>query len=878
MRGLRAALRISRRTAWRSKGRSALILAMLALPVAVITFTLTAFATLYTAHQGHYPLGRADALVQGARELSGLRQSAWGDNVSLRPGTKATPYTRAEIAGFLPGSRLIPVSQRYIRYLAPGGYEQGLVRQVDLRDPLSQGTFRLARGRLPTAPGEAVISAKRLDEQVRPGVTLFAAEERRPLRIVGVALFAQVWPMPEVVAFPGSLPDSGFSSGNPIDMTYSWLVDAPRPLSWADVRRLNARGLLVASRAVADSASASAPQYDLKFDRSTLPVLPWMGIALLQVVLAAGPAFTVGRRRRAREFALVAAQGGSPAQLRLIALADGLLFGVAGAAPGAVIGVVAVPLATPGLELWAKALVDPFIVPWTSVALVAVLGVVAGVLAALAPAVGAGRTDAAAVLSGRRERRRDRAGRPLLGAALVVAGLTATAASARHGVHWIAASALLTQLGLVALVPALVGAVGRAAARLPLPLRFAVRDAVRNRGRTAPAVAAVMTTVVVLTATGVAWQTSVVHASPFERGQVQGPVGSLQITARDLTPQLWDRVRAVVLRELPKGVPLVEGRALATKAGVPLGVTLPLPARMQSQSYISREGEYGGLLAGDEGLLRFVLGREDPEAVAALRAGKAVVLNPATIREGRITAQIMAPYSTPPDKPASLSFPAVGAPPTGQGWARVVVAPEVAEKQGYGTATTLLAVNPADYRTPQATADRITAAVEAVTPHAVVRLETPHGPVDDSVALLVLAAAAAVLVLGMTFVATALAAAEARPDLETMAAVGAAPRTKRAVVAGQALVIALLGTTIGVLAGLPPGVATARVPSGLYRPVMVLRSDGVPVVEHPRPPALLLTIPWPLIALLVVGLPLLAALGGAVFTRSRLPLPRRRVT
>lgn len=464
MRGLRAALRISRRTAWRSKGRSALILAMLALPVAVVTFVLTTFATLYAVQPGHYPLGRADALVQGAREWSGIGQDEWGGTVH---GTKATPYTRAELAGLLPGSRLIPVSQQYLRYLAPGGYEQGLVRQVDLRDPMSQDTFRLVRGRLPAAPGEAVISAQRLDEQIRPGVTLLATEERRPLRVVGVALFSPTGPNPGVVVFPGSLPDSAFGPADPDQVTHSWLVDAPRPLSWADVRRLNARGLVVASRAVADSASASKPQYDLKIDGSSLPVLPWTGIVLLQVVLAAGPAFAVGRRRRAREFALVAAQGGSPAQLRLIALADGLLFGLAGAMAGVAIGIAAVPLAAPGLELWSKTLVDSFSVPWISVALVAALGVVAGVLAALAPAVGAGRTDAAAVLSGRRERRRDRAGRPLLGAVLVVAGLAATAASARQGVHWIAASALLTQLGLVALVPALVRLVGRAAARLP---------------------------------------------------------------------------------------------------------------------------------------------------------------------------------------------------------------------------------------------------------------------------------------------------------------------------------------------------------------------------------------------------------------------------
>ncbi|WP_182908313.1 FtsX-like permease family protein [Microbispora sp. H13382] len=876
MRGLRAALRISRRTAWRSKGRSALILAMLALPVAVATFALTALATMFAEQHGHYPLGRADALVQGAHGLEGISQDVWGGEIHGARRTDVTPYTRAEVAGLLPGSRLIPVSQQFVRYLAPGGYETGTIRQVDLRDPMSLGTFRLVEGRLPAAPGEAVISAPELDAQVRPGATLLAGEDRRPLRIVGVALFATTGMWPDVVAFPGSLPESAFELADPGQMTHSWLVDAPRPLSWADVRRLNARGLLVVSRAEVERASAAEPRYDLRFDSSTLPVLPWTGIALLQVVLAAGPAFAVGRRRRAREFALVAAQGGSPAQLRMIALADGLFFGVAGSVAGAAIGIAAVPLAMPGLELWTQRLAGPVTVLWTPVALIAVLGVVAGLLAALAPAIGAGRTDAVAVLSGRRERRRDRAGRPLLGAVLVAAGVAATAVSARYGVHWVAASALLTQLGLVALVPAFVAVVGRVAVRFPLPLRFAARDAVRNRGRTVPAVAAVMTTVVVLTAAGITSQTALAQRPMNDRDLPQGPTGALRVTGSDLTPELWDRVRAAVRRELPADVPLVEGRALATKAGLPLGVNLPTPLTRGDLPFRTLDGESGGLLAGDESLLRYVLGREDPRAVAALRAGKAVVLNPAAVHGDRIEVQLVSRDATALSGIVSLSLPAVGVPPTGQGWARAVVAPEVIEKEGYGTVTSVLAVNPADYRTPRATADRIAAAVEAVTSHAAVRLESRRGPADDLVVLLVLAVAAAVLVLGMTFVATALAAVEARPDLETMAAVGADPRVRRAVVAGQALVIALLGTTAGVLAGLPPGIAAALVPSR-REAWMLVRPDGVPVLVRPGETPMLV-VPWPLVGLLIVALPLLAALGGALFTGSRLPLPRRRVT
>ncbi|MEV1203760.1 hypothetical protein AB0J07_27590, partial [Microbispora rosea] len=91
---------------------------------------------------------------------------------------------------------------------------------------------------------------------------------------------------------------------------------------------------------------------------------------------------------------------------------------------------------------------------------------------------------------------------------------------------------------------------------------------------------------------------------------------------------------------------------------------------------------------------------------------------------------------------------------------------------------------------------------------------------------------------------------------------------------GQALVIALLGSVTGVLAGLAPGVAAARRP--VPYPTVFLRADGVTTIVPADAPAI--AIPWALLGLLVVGLPLLAALGGAAFTRSRLPLPRRRAT
>ncbi|OPG07894.1 ABC transporter permease [Microbispora sp. GKU 823] len=508
--------------------------------------------------------------------------------------------------------------------------------------------------------------------------------------------------------------------------------------------------------------------------------------------------------------------------------------------------------------------------PWAAVATAAVLGVVAGLLAALAPAVAASRTDPVAVLSGRRERGRERAGRPLLGIVLVIAGTAATIVSAGHELGWIATSALVTQLGLVTLTPALIAAVARLAARLPLPLRFAARDAVRNRGRTAPAVAAVMTAVVALTAVGVTWQSRLAQRPAYAQDYPQAPTGALWIAGPDLTPGLWDRVRTAVREELPAGVPLVEARTLTSRSGAPVYASVPDTAPNVSRVE-SDASQSGGLLVGNDDLLRYVLRRDDPHAAAALHEGKAVVLNPEVIRGGQLRVELTL-EAGPGDLPP-LTLPAVGVRASGEGWARAVVAPEVAAKNGYGTATAMLVVDPTDFRVPRATAQRIIAKVERITGKATVRLEVPVAP-DDTMLLIVLGIAAAVLVLGMTFVATMLATVEARPDLETMSAVGAAPRVKRAVVAGQALVIALLGSVTGALVGLAPGVAAARRP--VSYPTVFLRADGVTTIVPANAPVI--AIPWALVGLLVVVLPLLAALGGAVFTRSRLPLPRRRAT
>jgi len=126
----------------------------------------------------------------------------------------------------------------------------------------------------------------------------------------------------------------------------------------------------------------------------------------------------------------------------------------------------------------------------------------------------------------------------------------------------------------------------------------------------------------------------------------------------------------------------------------------------------------------------------------------------------------------------------------------------------------------------------------------------------------------AVLMLGGTLTATFLALSDARPDLATLAAVGASPRTRRGVAAAYAVVVGGVGALMGAAVGFIPGIAVTRpLTSAGY-------SSGTSggVVTHSGP---FLDVPWLTVIALVVVLPLVTALVVGLFARSRLPLVAR---
>ncbi|WP_031158527.1 FtsX-like permease family protein [Streptosporangium roseum] len=860
---LLAALRISRRDALRSRGRSALIVAMVGLPVLVITVTLIFAETAdITPREGlTAQIGAADLRIW---TLGGQRfpTRAAGGEIYWT----AAPSSSAEIVSLLGhGARVIPANDGSVDFRGEDGYDHVAAHELDLRDPLTAGMYRLLRGRLPAAPEEIAVTPGTEERGAPLGTTPAVGPKQTPKRVVGVVEHPHQTRSAEIVGFPGTLLFDGRNGQGT-----GWLADTSQPITREDIRRLNTAGLGVRAPVVPEG---SGDWNDCCWVVSSYDVEQLMTIGLavvmsvLEVVLLAGPAFAVGLRRRRRELALIAAQGGAPGHLRMIVFADGVVLGGGAALLGLILGVGLGSLAA---LLEAGRLiggVGPLDIPWRPILIVTLLGAVSGITAAVVPAVQAARQDVAAVLGGRRSQARDRAGRPVLGLILLVVGAAAAVFAVRFDPVWVLTAAVLAQLGLVALAPALVGITASLAARLPLPFRLAARDASRHRGRTASAVAAVMTAAAAFTA--VAVMTNSNFAVRRDSFQAALPEGTMRISGPDRDDARWTGTKAVAERMFPEA-PLIEAAEPLDITGTSIELA---PLHFSDGGPYAGRSYSGGLPVGGRQLLELVQGRRDPAAAAALDAGKAVAFDPRLVRGGRMRLHVTTFTSDEYEVPDDLTVPAVVAEAADPQYAVGVLPASALHAIGLKTKAHTLYIDPAGRRLDreqEGKLERELAAAAGGSVDVFVQGGLGQGVLPQ---LALFLAAASVLVLGGTFAATGLAAADLRPDLATMAAVGAPPGTRRLVVAGQAGFIAGLGALVGALAGIATGIAA------IWPVLGQARNAGGPMTPAGLPPfpsgAPTIEIPWLFLVALVVGLPMLAALVAGAFTRTGVTLTRR---
>ncbi|WP_416954762.1 ABC transporter permease [Nocardioides sp. T5] len=465
MRGWRTALRIARRDALRHRGRSILVLVMVALPVLAVSAAAVVIKTsqLSGAEGVDRRMGAAAARVwtEGTGPVLQAPDPQQGYTADGAE-EQAEPLDAAVVTGVLgPDTRLLPIRQGW------GGVRIGErvvdldVTEVDLDDPMADGLFELTSGRLPRTADEVVANQALLDKGVALGDELDLGA--RTATVVGVGRHAQNRTVPSVVGPIGS------ALGEDQGPRAEWLV-GPDPVTWSDVRALNAVGGIVASRAVLSDPPdvgdvAEQMGYDTGQDEMYAVAALIVVMALLEVVLLAGPAFAVGARRHARSLALMAASGGTPAQSRRVILASGIVLGAVASGVGLVLGVVTGWALLPLVQRFDGSWFGPFEVPLGWLAAITLFGLVSALLASVVPAWLASRQDVVAVLAGRRGDRAPRAATPVLGLVLLGAGIAgssygAVTSDSGNGAIWMAASAVVSVLGMILVVPVVVALVG----------------------------------------------------------------------------------------------------------------------------------------------------------------------------------------------------------------------------------------------------------------------------------------------------------------------------------------------------------------------------------------------------------------------------------
>ncbi|WP_107765969.1 FtsX-like permease family protein [Nocardioides terrigena] len=880
--GWRPALKLARRDALRARGRSLLVLLMIALPVLAVSAAAVVQATADVSgiEGADRRMGAAEARVRpvGGAVFQSPDPEDYGAGGWGTEGESAGPVPSYDaVTAVLGDVRAITLREGWTEI--PLGERRVSVnaREVDLRDPLAAGLFTITAGRAAAAADEAVVNDVLVERGVALGDTVTVGD--RELEVVGSGVHATIRDTATVDVLPDAL-GPAFADYTP---DVDWLVGGDAVM-WSDVLALNRSGLLVTSRAVlADPPPvhemAEQMGYDTGYGDALAIIALVVTMALLEVVLLAGPAFAVSARRQARSLALMAATGGTPRQARRVVLASGIVLGSLAALAGAVLGVVVGWALLPLAQRWSGEWFGPLDVDWRIVAVVAAFGLLSALLAAVVPAHIASRQDVVAVLAGRRGDRPPSARTPVLGVLLLVAGvaLSAYGVSASTSGHWfIAIAAIVSVLGMILVVPVVVALVARLARRLPLALRYAARDAARHRTRTVPAVAAVAATVAGVVTLGIAVSSDEAQSEASYSPSL--PLGAAMVNVFPSAPMngspepvsaaTWDEVGAAV-RARVDDVEVVRGVQQQASDGSYLSVDFREPGdRTPLLEY------WGGRLDGSLVVADTVPGVAGLEgealdaAESALAAGSAVVFaqRPADADTVRVRLDSYDETGDGGSTVRRLAWPATyvdvgGDTPVVQALVPTDLAAEL--DHPVGTAGIYLP-DPGLDEDAQTDLDE---ALGGITADASLYVERGYQAPDEVVVVqLVLAALGGVLMLGGTLTATFLALSDARPDLATLAAVGAAPRTRRGIAASYALVVGFVGALLGAVVGFIPGIAITWPLT--YIPADQLGSSGEATGPY-------LDVPWLLVLGLVVALPLVTAAVVGLTARSRLPLVTR---
>jgi putative ABC transport system permease protein len=594
-----------------------------------------------------------------------------------------------------------------------------------------------------------------------------------------------------------------------------------------------------------------------------VPILLVEVLGLAFIGLLSVASFSVLAQRRLRALGMLTAIGATERNLRLVMVANGLAVGATAALAGAAGGLAAWFAYAPTLQQDTGHVVDAAHLPWWAFAIGIALAIATAGLASRRPAKAMAAVPVVTALSGRPAPPKAPHRSALPGLIVFAAGLACLALSG--GLNAVAGGngpqsgggganghALLLLGGLVAtvtgvclLAPFTIGVLAAGAGRrLPVAIRIALRDLVRYRARSGAALAA--TTFAVFLAMGICVVASIKFDNPLNwigpnlsSSQLLVPtnatpgIGQSEPLTGAQVASLNGRVNSLAASLHASVVPL-EGVGSLYQTGTPRHG----PQNFSGNVYVATPqllAAYGikaGQIAPGTDFLTMRPGLAGLPHMEMLWHNGPVsdASNPAT------PGSDGGPPCTPGNNcVASPPIQTVSALPGGTDAPNTVITEYAVrtyhmQPQLFGW----LIQAPAPL-----TAAQLNAARQLGRPYEVtVEIATYYPSLSDFTDRAI--AAGIVIALSVLAMSVGLIRSETAPDLRTLTATGASGATRRAITAATAAALGLLGAILGMAGAVIAGMAWTR--SGL-----TATAGGVPVSD---------------IVILLIGLPLLAAVGG----------------
>jgi putative ABC transport system permease protein len=218
-------------------------------------------------------------------------------------------------------------------------------------------------------------------------------------------------------------------------------------------------------------------------------LLATIGLTFIGLLAVAG--FTVMAHRRLRALGMVGAIGATDRQVRRVMLANGAAVGTVGASAGVLIGLAVWFAVRPAFEHLVGHRIDSVNIPWWAIIAGAGLAILTALAASWWPARSAARMPIVAALSGRPTPPQPAHRFALLGVALAATGFVLLVlAGERHTAVLVISGILATTAGMLLLAPLGIRALAATARRAPVAVRLALRDLARFQARSGAALAA----------------------------------------------------------------------------------------------------------------------------------------------------------------------------------------------------------------------------------------------------------------------------------------------------------------------------------------------------------------------------------------------------